>query len=139
MKKSVSHVIDELVKKLSSIDGLAAAYLFGSVANGTHDDDSDIDLALLFEDYTSDGVDRLQLMSDLSSVAGRDVEVIIINKATPRLYHEIMRTGIIILEKNSSVRIKKEMLNRRLYQDYRHIHSIYMKGLRNRYAQKRHS
>lgn len=139
MKKNISQVLEELVKKLSSLKGLAAAYLFGSVATGTYTDSSDIDLALLFEGNSAEYVDRLELMANLSRIAGRDVEVVIINNATPRLYHEIMKTGKIILEKNSEVRIKKEMLNRKLYQDYRHIHSIYINGLKNRYAQKRHS
>jgi len=139
MKKNISHVLEELVKKLGSLKGLAAAYLFGSVATGTYTDSSDIDLALLFEGDSAEYVDRLELMAHLSRIAGRDVEVVIINNATPRLYHEIMKTGKIILEKNSEVRIKKEMLNRKLYQDYRHIHSIYINGLKNRYAQNRHS
>jgi hypothetical protein len=77
-------------------------------------------------------------MADLSHVAGRDVDVVVLNEAEPRLFHEIVRTGGILFEKNRKYRIVREVRNRKLYEDYRRLHSVYMRGLRAEYGQQGH-
>ncbi|HPA72867.1 MAG TPA: nucleotidyltransferase domain-containing protein, partial [Spirochaetota bacterium] len=61
-------------------------------------------------------------------------DVVIVNRAEPRLYHEILMTGKLIFEKNRECRIRHEVRNRRLYEDYRRLHAIYMKGVKARHG-----
>ncbi len=50
----------DLVKKEINVD---AIYLFGSFVNGNHDQDSDIDIAVITDDFTGDIIeDTLKLM-----------------------------------------------------------------------------
>lgn len=130
--------INEIISYLEKVPNLIAAYLFGSACKGTMKKSSDIDIALLFSDFTTEKVDRLQLMLDLSRIAGRDVDIIIINNSSPLMYHEILRTGKIIYERDSLYRIQSQVRNQKLYSDYQRIHSIYMKGMMARYGKQKH-
>ncbi len=133
----MERVISIITDRLSGVPGLAAVYLFGSAARGTSRSRSDIDVAVLFEE-NAERIDIVSLMAGLSGAAGRDVDVIILNRAEPRLYHEIVRTGEILFEKNRRYRILREVRNRKLYEDYRRLHSIYMRGMRAEYGQQGH-
>jgi len=130
----IKKITEILSSKLSGMNDIAAAYLFGSAVNGRFKAKSDIDLALLFSDYNKDTFDRLAIMSSLSADTGRDVDLVVLNEASPLLFHEIVSTGRIILEKNPQYRIQREVKNRKLYDDYRHIHRIYMQGMRKKYG-----
>ncbi len=125
---------DNILLELRDIPGVDAVYLFGSSVNGKMTGISDIDLAILFSENKIVDIDRLDIMSRLSSAAGRDVDLVILNDASPLLYHEILLTGKLILENNRECRIQREVKNRKLYEDYRHIHSIYMMGMRKRHG-----
>lgn len=125
---------DNILLELRDIPGVDAVYLFGSSVNGKITGSSDIDLAILFSENKTVDIDRLDIMSRLSSAAGRDVDLVILNDASPLLYHEILSTGKLIFENNREYRIQREVKNRKLYEDYRHIHSIYMMGMRKRHG-----
>lgn len=125
---------DNILLELRDISGVDAVYLFGSSVNGKITGSSDIDLAILFSENKTVDIDRLDIMSRLSSAAGRDVDLVILNDASPLLYHEILSTGKLIFENNREYRIQREVKNRKLYEDYRHIHSIYMMGMRKRHG-----
>ncbi len=125
---------DNILLELRDIPGVDAVYLFGSSVNGKMTGSSDIDLAILFSENKIVDIDRLDIMSRLSSAAGRDIDLVILNDASPLLYHEILLTGKLILENNRECRIQREVKNRKLYEDYRHIHSIYMMGMRKRHG-----
>ena len=128
----VQKIKDVIIPEMKLIPGIAAAYLFGSSIKGSITDRSDIDIAILFSEYPRDGIDRLDIMSSLSSTAGKDVDLVILNDASPILYHEILSNGELIFENNRGCRIQSEIKSRKLYEDYRHIHSIYMQGMRKR-------
>ncbi len=125
---------DNILLELRDIPGVDAVYLFGSSVNGKMTRSSDIDLAILFSENKIVDIDKLDIMSRLSSAAGRDVDIVILNDASSLLYHEILLTGKLILENNRECRIQREVKNRKLYEDYRHIHSIYMMGMRKRHG-----
>lgn len=133
----MERVISIITDRLSGVPGLAAVYLFGSAARGNLTPKSDIDVAVLFEEG-SPRIDMLSLMADLSHGAGRDVDVVVLNEAEPRLYHEIVRTGEILFEKNRRYRILREVRNRKLYEDYRRLHLNYMRRMSAEYGQQGH-
>ncbi|HPA72571.1 MAG TPA: nucleotidyltransferase domain-containing protein, partial [Spirochaetota bacterium] len=66
--------IDFLKERISSVPGIAAAYLFGSAVKGSMKRESDIDVAVLFDDEHAPTADKLEIMTELSRTAGRDVD-----------------------------------------------------------------
>ncbi|HPB82499.1 MAG TPA: nucleotidyltransferase domain-containing protein [Spirochaetota bacterium] len=132
--KPADTITDGLIQELTGISGVAAVYIFGSAAKGNLSAKSDLDIAVLFSGDQAENADRLDMMARLSAAAGRDVDLVILNDATPNLFHEILSTGKLVLENNRKYRIHCEVKNRKYYEDYRHIHSIYMQGMRRRYG-----
>jgi len=96
---------DSLYPQLESIfraRGVVLAYLFGSQATGQTGPGSDVDIAVLL----GPDVPRAQwfdvqlgLMGDLLSLFQRnDVDVVILNRVSPLLAHEVVTYGQVIYE-----------------------------------------
>jgi predicted nucleotidyltransferase len=95
----------EIVRKLAeALSGRAEvweAYLFGSQARGTAREHSDVDVAV-YVDPTTDlnrgfGLDA-EIATDLMRALGRnDVDVVLLNRADPVLYHRVLRDGVLLL------------------------------------------
>jgi predicted nucleotidyltransferase len=98
---------------------VAAAYLFGSVARGTARDDSDVDVAVLFESASPQTLEGLHfdLADRLEDVLGRTVDLVVLNHASADLAHRVLRDGIIVLDRNRSARIRFEVRTRNEYFD----------------------
>jgi len=99
--------------------GIAAVYLFGSVAKGTSHAGSDVDIGVLYERPPP-----LTLMgqpfaeeADLAEQFARRVQIIVMNQAPADLVHRILRDGILVLEPNKSHRIAFEVRSRNEYFD----------------------
>jgi uncharacterized protein len=99
--------------------GVAAVYLFGSVARGTANAASDVDIGVLYEHPPA-----AELMAqpfgdeaELSERFGRRVQIIVMNGAPPDLIHRILRDGILVLEPDKSRRIAFEVQARNQYFD----------------------
>lgn len=77
---------------------IEAVFLFGSVARGESRPDSDLDIAVLLDrNAYEDGVDVLRLMSDMTDVFARsDVDVAVLNGASPLLMHRVVRDGHVL-------------------------------------------
>lgn len=79
----------DLVKKEMNVE---AVYLFGSFANGNHDQDSDIDIAVIADDFSGDIIeDTLRLMRIRRKVDTR-IEPHPMRKDNP-LIMEVIATG----------------------------------------------
>jgi predicted nucleotidyltransferase len=99
---------------------IVVAYLFGSVARGRAHHLSDVDIAVLFapEITLEASVERqLQLMGDLEAFADREVQVTVLNRATPLLAYEVIRDGILLYERHKEERITFEVRTMKIYFD----------------------
>ncbi|MBN2573481.1 MAG: nucleotidyltransferase domain-containing protein [Deltaproteobacteria bacterium] len=90
-----------LIQALSPRLEVLEAYLFGSQGRGTAQVRSDVDVAVYVDPATDMnrgfGVDSA-IAADLMSALGRnDVDVVILNRADPVLYHRVLRDGIRLL------------------------------------------
>lgn len=99
--------------------GIAAVYLFGSVAKGTSHLRSDVDIGVLYERPPP-----LTLMgqpfaeeADLAEQFARRVQIVVMNQAPADLIHRILRDGILVLEPNKSCRVAFEVRSRNEYFD----------------------
>jgi uncharacterized protein len=99
--------------------GIAAVYLFGSVAKGTARADSDVDIGVLYErppPQTLQGQPFAE-EADLAEHFARRVQIIVMNQAPADLVHRILRDGILVLEPDKSRRIAFEVQARNRYFD----------------------
>jgi len=100
-------------------DGMAAVYLFGSVARGQARADSDVDVAVLYKadpPRTLEGL-PLALEDDLERLLGRPVDVVALNRAPVDLVHRVLLDGILVLETDRPARIAFEVKSRNEYFD----------------------
>jgi predicted nucleotidyltransferase len=116
--------VDDIADKLRDFfgaksDGLAAVYLFGSVARGEARPDSDVDVAVLYRGElprTLEGL-PLELEGELERLLRRPVDVIALNRAPLDLVHHVLREGVLIAEPDRSARIRFEVKSRNEYFD----------------------
>lgn len=113
-------LVDVLTTALSERpEGLACAYLFGSLARGEAGAGSDVDVAVLFEvdpPRTLDGL-YLDLADDLTGALRRPVDLVVLNHAPVDLVHRVLRDGVLVVERDRSARIRFEVRARNRYFD----------------------
>lgn len=112
-------ITQQLRELLTDRDEVVTAYLFGSVARGTHHAKSDVDVAVLYTrdpPSTLDGL-GLGLEGDLERDLGWPVQVIVLNKAPYDLIHRVLRDGKLLKDADPSVRVRFEVKARNLYFD----------------------
>lgn len=100
-------------------EGIDAAYLFGSVARGDFTAESDVDVAVLLAGGAPKTLSQLPtaLEGDLTEVAGRPVQVVVLNDAPVDLVHRVLRDGHLLHQGNPSRRIAFEVRARNEYFD----------------------
>ena len=111
--------VDALKAAFPAVQGLAAAYLFGSTARGEAQADSDLDLALLFStppDATLEA-QPFDAAEALSRALGRRVDVVVLNTAPVDLRMRVLRDGILLLQPDAAARIRFEVATRAEYFD----------------------
>jgi len=88
----LDQITERLTDALRDLPGLAAAVLFGSAAEGRLRSDSDIDVALLFAHAAIPApFDLLDLRGVLEIAVGRDVDLIVLNDASPIIAYQALR------------------------------------------------
>jgi predicted nucleotidyltransferase len=106
----------EIMARFPSIQVM---YLFGSHASGNPRADSDVDIAVFTEGREPPTID-LELGVFLQQRLQRPVDVVIMQKASPILQHEVLRKKVRIFEKSDTCRAFLENQSLRAYLDARH-------------------
>ena len=100
--------------------GVAAVYLFGSVARGESRPGSDLDVAVLLEPAPERGTYkslRLGLRAELESELGQEIDLVVLNHAPPDLNHRVLRDAVLVIEPDPSARVRFEVRERNEYWD----------------------
>jgi uncharacterized protein len=119
-KQDFETIKTAISKCFSREKAIQAAYVFGSVATGRTRRDSDIDVAVLIREQSiRDTLKyRLKLMADLGSALHRsDVEVVILNEASPLLARRVLSKGMLIFERSASARVRFHVATANRYAD----------------------
>jgi predicted nucleotidyltransferase len=109
----------EILTTRASTEGIAAAYLFGSVARGTARPDSDVDVGVL---YSADPPRTLAglpfgLEGDLESALGLPVQLVVLNHAPVDLIVRVLWDGKLLVDRDRSRRIEFEVRSRNEFWD----------------------
>jgi predicted nucleotidyltransferase len=110
--------------------GIAAVYLFGSVARGEARASSDVDVAVLFERTPPRTLQGrpFELEAALESSLRRQVQLVTLNDAPPDLVHRVLRDGRLILDRDPVSRIRFEVHARNAYFDLEPVRRAYRRA-----------
>ncbi|MCR4263664.1 MAG: nucleotidyltransferase domain-containing protein, partial [Candidatus Roizmanbacteria bacterium] len=97
------------IKDYFSTKPVIAVYLYGSQAKNSETEESDIDLAILVDEKSKMAEDiQLVVMSELSIILDKKVEVQVLNICSTSFSYRVISEGIILVSHNESVRIAFE-------------------------------
>ena len=99
---------------VANTGGVAAVYLFGSIARGDDTPSSDVDIAILYKEpppRTPDG-QPYALEGALERALGRNVDLVVLNQAPVDLRSRVLRDGRLVLDADRSARIAYEVRTR---------------------------
>jgi predicted nucleotidyltransferase len=107
---------------VSSRDEVLEAYLFGSVARGDAQPHSDVDIAVFVQaaalQQPGFGYEA-ELGAALQQALGRsDVDITVLNHASPVLYHRVLRDGIRLFARDLATTTTREGRALSRYCDY---------------------
>lgn len=111
---------EKLKHFLESDPNVIFAVIFGSYAAGRHKRDSDIDIGIFFAE-PPEGLDLFNLIHRLSELAGRDVDVVVLNKASAFLRHQAMKSRVALTIKDRAIyrRFREKTISD--YDEYKYI------------------
>lgn len=124
MHKAIEEVQIEKVKNALADDpNVVFAILFGSRARGKTLkglQKSDIDLAVYFKN-PPEGLALLDYISKLSDKVGDEIDLVVLNRASAFLRHQVMKERILLICKDQEIyrRFREKTISD--YQEYKYI------------------
>lgn len=109
--------VKQSVRDLSQEYDVVAAYLFGSFARQEQDERSDIDIAVIFEDYDIQKLLEFGRKLEERSSTGREIDVRPLNSASVVFGFQVLKDGEVIYESSKSKRADFEQYIERKYHD----------------------
>ena len=90
-----------LTDHLSKYDEIQLVFLFGSTASEHHSKESDIDIAILFQ-IEPDFYYLDDIKDSLSKLIKKQIDIVILNNASPIIKMQILKNGIPLIRRGSS-------------------------------------
>jgi hypothetical protein len=115
-------LVDRLKRGLAARPEVLEAYLFGSRAGGGAQPHSDVDVAV-FVDLRRLEDSGFGYAAELAAEVGRlletdDVDVVLLNRAAPLLYHRVLRDGLRLFARDAKATTTREGRALSRYCDY---------------------
>ncbi len=128
---AVHSIIREKLSELCRQEpAVTAAYLFGSFGKGgSPRPTSDVDVALLLNEKESASSCPLTFAVSLEKACDRRIDMVILNRAGELLKREVRRTGIVVFERDARARKRFEVMGRKTYEDFLHLHQRYVQAV----------
>ena len=107
----------------ASADGVAAAWLYGSIARGDAHPQSDVDVAVLYRrtPAATFAALPLRLEGEIERLLGRATQVVALNRAPADLRIRVLRDGMLLFDREPSLRIRFEVQTRNEWFDLQPI------------------
>ncbi len=124
--------IDKVAVYFEKEAAIATLYLFGSAAKDTLRSTSDLDIAVMFKQYSAEreGMTFLKYMAEMEGLTSRKIDLICFNTADPLLRHHILKHGKILIEGDSSIRVQLSVRTMIEYEDYKRQLDLSMKVMK---------
>ncbi|MDE0005173.1 MAG: nucleotidyltransferase domain-containing protein [Rhodospirillaceae bacterium] len=136
---SLDRLVDRLTALLASRAEVLDAYLFGSLARGDEHAGSDVDVAVYIDEAHAEGGAwgyRADLTTDLMGALNtNDVDVVVLNQASPLLYHRVLRDGIRLLSRDLKATTQRAGMALSRYLDF--VPQMEKMDAARRYASRR--
>jgi predicted nucleotidyltransferase len=118
MNHEVSRKLGHFFSELKEAPAVELAYFFGSRAGDTHGIVSDYDVAVLFTKGPIPSK-KYHLAHQLATILLTDgVDLVVLNQASVELRYAVITTGIVVYERNLTVRVEFEASTLSRYSDY---------------------
>ncbi len=124
---------EEKLGKILERHQVIAAYFFGSRAEGTANEDSDYDFAILVDNsYTQDDGNNLimELAEEMQALLGKDVDLVLLNRASIEFRFLVIKHGRLIFSADEEQRTDFEDVVIRDYLDFKPVLELYRKEVR---------
>ena len=121
--EKIQNILPELIKRFPMIEVL---YLFGSRVSDRVKEKSDVDLALFIDqtNYEPDPLLDLKIGVFFEEHLGIKTDIIIMNKVSPIMQHEILRTGKRLYEKDRTKRAQYELITFKSHEDAKYYKDL---------------
>jgi predicted nucleotidyltransferase len=106
--EAIERRLRELFAARAEAEGIAAAYLFASVARGMAGPESDVDVGVLYSGEPPRGLDAFRLEGEIEEALGVPVQVVTLDKAPPDLAHRVL-LGKLLVDRDPSRRVRFEV------------------------------
>ncbi len=115
----IYEILPELTDKFPSIE---VFYLFGSQAADTASKESDVDVAVFIDEkaYQDNPLLDLEIGLLIEEKLKRRVDVVVLQRVSPILQHQVLAKGIRLFERTPAVRAVKELISFKRYVDAKH-------------------
>jgi predicted nucleotidyltransferase len=127
-RSKVPPSVEEIEKAVTAVCAadtrIVAAWLFGSIVCGTPGPGSDVDLAILLAP-DAENFSLPSFIVSLEKVLDWSVDVVVLNRAGELLKYEVRRNGRLLWDRSPETRIRFEVMGRKYFEDFRHIHNRY--------------
>lgn len=118
---TLANTLGELLAARAEPEGIAAAWLFGSVARGAARPDSDVDVGVLYREdppRTLAGIGQVfNLEQELTEITDLPIQVVALNRAPVDLIIRVLRDGKLLLGQDSLRRVDFEVRSRNEFWD----------------------
>lgn len=120
----------ETLRRALKVDPrVAYAIVFGSVARGSAHEESDLDVAIgLASGATLDTADLGTLIARLEEVAGRTVDLVLLDEAPPGLAYRVFRDGRLLFSRDAAALSDRKARAILEYLDFKPIEDLFTRG-----------
>ncbi|MEJ2055062.1 MAG: nucleotidyltransferase domain-containing protein [Calditrichaceae bacterium] len=120
--------INQLKKIFTEADNVLLVFMIGSVLHGEQHEESDVDVAVLFK--IKPGYDeRLELINKIEDIFNQEVDLGILNDASPVFRYQVISKGKLIYMKDSKARDYFVLKTLNEYSDLSYYRSIQEKTI----------
>jgi len=125
------HLIERITTFLQAKEYILFAYIFGSFTSGKSFNDIDVGIYVSLEKPVSQLNLELEIERKLGDVLHIPVDVRIINRAPIPFTYNVLRSGVVILDNDKSLRTDFEGLIIKKYFDYQHLRDEYLREIKS--------
>ncbi|MDW7668788.1 MAG: nucleotidyltransferase domain-containing protein [Bacillota bacterium] len=96
-------MISKIKEYLKGKDYIIFAYIFGSAVNSKETKYSDVDLAVYTTKSEIETTEYLGMKRELMDMTSKEIDIVILNNASPLVKKEVFNTGVKLFSKDEEV------------------------------------